>query len=247
MGNTIFIDANNNTSSSLYKSLTKSSSATSGSSYIEMLKALTAETEETATTETVDKSSMTLKEYQAYISEKIQSMDKTSTLTASVKITDSGWERMKKDAEYESWVLGEIAENLSASDPWAEVGSGGYTVMNFTASEEHYKVDKWGKDFPGSIETYLTMEYFDAWDPTDSDNDSVSSTFKLYQKMFKNQLSATNQSTLSALSSAASALQSVNLLVNGTSAEGLANNRDLTSAQNALFLLQALNNNNNLY
>ena len=89
---------------------------------------------------------MTMEEYKSYIGGIIDSIPLDGSHIKddiTINITDEGWETMKDDPQYESWLLGHTKENLTFHNPWASfsVFDGTYFVDNFGASiEEHHGV-----------------------------------------------------------------------------------------------------------
>jgi len=98
---------------------------------------------------------MTMEEYKEYITGAINSIPIDPSHykdDMAFNISEEGWETMKDDPEYESWVLGQIHANLTFHNPWASYPgwTGNYSVDNFGASiEEHHGVGI-GKSAEGS-------------------------------------------------------------------------------------------------
>lgn len=87
---------------------------------------------------------MTMEEYKSYIADLIDSIPVDPTHVKDdmcFNISEEGWETMKDDPEYESWIIGHIKANLAFHNPWASFPgyNGCYSVDNFGASiEEHH-------------------------------------------------------------------------------------------------------------
>ncbi len=93
---------------------------------------------------------MTMEEYRQYISGCISSLttDPSNALdSVSVYISDAGFAAMKKDPEYEKWVLDTIQSSFNCSDPWSGVCGGKYMIFRFGASREEAHADIWRAGF----------------------------------------------------------------------------------------------------
>ncbi len=100
----------------------------------------------------VPKEEMTLEEYKQYIHQKISQipMHPSQAMGAvAVHITDEGFEAMRKDPEYEKWVLDTLRSNFSFNDPWASVCGGRFSVHRFGATKEEYRGEGWSMGFNG--------------------------------------------------------------------------------------------------
>ncbi|MCM1134559.1 MAG: hypothetical protein NC400_03195 [Clostridium sp.] len=95
---------------------------------------------------------MSLEKYKQYIYQKISQIPihpSQQAMSAAVHITDAGFEAMRKDPEYEKWVLDVLRQNFGASDPWAGVCGESFSVHRFGATPEEYRGDKWYTGFRG--------------------------------------------------------------------------------------------------
>lgn len=87
--------------------------------------------------------SMTMDEYQVYIYALIDKIPYDYTRqndTTFVSISDRGWEQMRKDPDYEAWILGYLVEDRSIRNPFYAWGnnSGNVISEHFGASiDEH--------------------------------------------------------------------------------------------------------------
>lgn len=87
---------------------------------------------------------MTMEEYKKYFYALLDTIpyDPTRVNDETVlTITDDGWEQMKKDPDYESWILGYFVEDRSVRNPFFGWGnnSGMFIKEHFGASiEEHH-------------------------------------------------------------------------------------------------------------
>ena len=122
----------------------------SASSYQDILKLLQQANAGAAEEGKVSAKDMSMSQYKAYITEKISniSFDETRPNDEEfIQITDAGWEAMKNDAGYESWVLDKIRQTRSTSDGYYRLGgSGSYTMESFGATREDYRVQSWSKN-----------------------------------------------------------------------------------------------------
>lgn len=236
MGNSIFIDSTMKTFHSATKT-TVSSTASVGTSYLDILKSLqkTGGTPETAGAKTVDE--MTLDEYKDYITATLNALpmhSSRSDSTSIITISNAGWEKMKRDPAYEQWVVDTIADEFASQDPWEAVGSSSYNIYRFGETMAQYTSENWGKDYPGDIKDYLTSELL----KTETSTSSGNFLFRLARKRMQQE----NHAAIQQLASDISRLQSLKLMESAPiPAMGLGNGFQLASAQNALFLMNALN------
>jgi len=225
MNNSIYIDS---TMRSFYEKKDVTKKPSTGNSYLDMLQSLVNKTEQAEEKATQD---MTMDEYKSYIRGVLNDLPMHSTRensTAAVIISNAGWERMKNDPTYENFVINEVAKDFISEDPWDALGSNSCTIYRFSDNESKYSKDEWGKDFPGDIKTYLQSELMNARRKNSSSN--------FFMKIARKKMAQNNQRDLSDLASNISALQNLSLLNQNKDSFFLAN------AQNALFLMSALNN-----
>lgn len=87
---------------------------------------------------------MTMEEYKAYFSGLLDTIPYDSTRVndvTTISISEEGWEQMKKDPDYEAWVLGYFVEDRSVRNPFFGWGNndGMVSFEHFGASiEEHH-------------------------------------------------------------------------------------------------------------
>ena len=87
---------------------------------------------------------MTMAEYQAYFYALLDTIPYDSTRindTSVISISDKGWEQMRKDPEYEAWILGYFVEDRAVRNPFFGWGNdaGSMITEHFGASiEEHH-------------------------------------------------------------------------------------------------------------
>lgn len=87
---------------------------------------------------------MTMEEYQAYFYALLDTIPYDSTRvndTSIITISDKGWEQMRKDPDYEAWILGYFVEDRAVHNPFFGWGNdaGSMITEHFGASiEEHH-------------------------------------------------------------------------------------------------------------
>ena len=87
---------------------------------------------------------MTMEEYKKYFYALLDTIPYDATRVNDeeiICISDKGWEQMKKDPDYEAWVLGYFSEDRAVRNPFAGWGdnSGSIAIEHFGASiEEHH-------------------------------------------------------------------------------------------------------------
>ncbi|MDE6844759.1 MAG: hypothetical protein K2J99_03205 [Lachnospiraceae bacterium] len=87
---------------------------------------------------------MTMEEYQAYFYALLDTIPYDSTRvndTSIITISDEGWEQMRKDPDYEAWILGYFVEDRAVRNPFFGWGNdaGSIITEHFGASiEEHH-------------------------------------------------------------------------------------------------------------
>lgn len=93
---------------------------------------------------------MTPEQYKQYIYDKISQIPihpSQRLNSIAVHISDSGFEAMQNNPEYEKWVLDTLAYNFGFHDPWANLCGGSYAVHTFGATKEHYHGEGWFKGY----------------------------------------------------------------------------------------------------
>ncbi|MDE5966295.1 MAG: hypothetical protein K2G89_05640 [Lachnospiraceae bacterium] len=94
--------------------------------------------------ENVNVDDMTMEEYKKYFYALLDTIPYDATRVNDeeiICISDKGWEQMKKDPDYEAWVLGYFSEDRAVRNPFAGWGgdSGMISIEHFGASiEEHH-------------------------------------------------------------------------------------------------------------
>lgn len=92
----------------------------------------------------VSREDMTMEEYKLFISNLLDRIPFDISRPDDremISISDKGWEQMKKDPDYEAWILGYTVENRSVRNPFAGWPgmSGTLCIEKFGASiEEHH-------------------------------------------------------------------------------------------------------------
>lgn len=97
----------------------------------------------------VDTDSMSMTEYKIYIYNIISKLTfdpSDSRDFIAVNISDEGFEAMKKDAEYEKWVLSKIREDQFSFNMWGNRNSVRYGIKYFGATKEEYRSETWCAD-----------------------------------------------------------------------------------------------------
>ena len=121
-------------------------------SYAEMLKIMqkkvNAETDSVQTKTTVD---MTMDEYKTYIADEIKKYSFDATRFDDdevIQISNGGWQKMKSDSNYESWVLDKIKSSRLSQNQLASMGFGGsYYILSFGAEKSDFNEQTWIKNF----------------------------------------------------------------------------------------------------
>ena len=99
------------------------------------------------------KADMSMEAYQQMIREKISQMPLSSTRqmeTISIQISDAAFERMKNDPDYEAWVLNDLREAFSQSNPWVAATGGGYSVFYIGETKEQCHAEGWYPGYMGN-------------------------------------------------------------------------------------------------
>lgn len=224
MNNSIYIDS---TLRSFYEKSDRTKKSSTGNSYLDMLQSLVNKTE---TAEEKAVQDMTMDEYKSYITGVLNNLPmhkSRENSTAAVIISNAGWNRMKDDPAYESFVINEVAADFRSEDPWESLGSNSCTVYRFSDDENSYRKDEWGKDFPGDIKTYLQYELMNIGKSKNNGN--------FFMKIARKRLQQNNQNSLNDLAYNISTLQNLELLNSNKNSLFLAN------AKNAMMLMSALN------
>ncbi len=119
-----------------------------GSDFLSMAAQLRA-SESSAVPTVSEKSDMSMEAYQQMIREKISQMPLSATRqmeSISVQISDAAFERMKNDPDYEAWVLNDLQEAFSQTNPWVSTCGGGYSVFYVGGTKEECHAEGW---YPG--------------------------------------------------------------------------------------------------
>ena len=129
----------------------------------------------------VSRDDMTMEEYKSFITDLMNSIPFHPTQQKDTEIwsiSEKGYEQMKKDPDYETWVLGYTSLNRSVNIPFGLSGTGRLCTENFGASiEEHI-----GQSVP--------QGGFGSNNSKKSDNEESwwKKRHKLYEKMIKEQI-----------------------------------------------------------
>ena len=125
-------------------------SAPQGRDFLSMAAQLRA-SESSITPALFQKADMSMEAYRQTIREKISQMPLSSTRqmeAISIQISDAAFERMKSDPDYEAWVLNDLREAFSQSNPWVAATSGGYSVFYIGETKEQCHAEGW---YPGCM------------------------------------------------------------------------------------------------
>ena len=118
---------------------------------------------------------MTMDEYQVYIYALIDKIPYDYTRqndTTFVSISDRGWEQMRKDPDYEAWILGYLVEDRSIRNPFYAWGNNSGNVIS-----EH---------FGASIDEHLGQSFSKTvFKSNSSDNDDEDWWIKRHKRMKK--------------------------------------------------------------
>ncbi len=91
----------------------------------------------------VSREDMTMEEYKQFITNLMNSIPFDATQSNNIEvwsISEEGWEQMKKDSDYEAWVLGYTSQNRAVRNPFAGLmgNVGSFCTEKFGASiDEH--------------------------------------------------------------------------------------------------------------
>lgn len=91
----------------------------------------------------VSREDMTMEEYKQFITNLMNSIPFDVTQSNNIEvwsISEEGWEQMKKDSDYEAWVLGYTSQNRAVRNPFAGLmgNVGSFCTEKFGASiDEH--------------------------------------------------------------------------------------------------------------
>lgn len=99
------------------------------------------------------KADMSMEAYQQTIREKISQMPLSSARqmeAISIQISDAAFERMKSDPDYEAWVLNDLREAFSQSNPWVAATGGGYSVFYIGETKEQCHAEGWYPGYMGN-------------------------------------------------------------------------------------------------
>ena len=150
MNNTINLNYLTRLSASFPGSSTVQRTATRNSSFLSMAAQLRA-SESSATPAPSEKADMSMEAYQQMIREKISQMPLSPTRqmeAISIQISDAAFERMKSDPDYEAWVLNDLREAFSQSNPWVAATGSGYSVFYIGETKEQCHAEGW---YPGCM------------------------------------------------------------------------------------------------
>lgn len=105
---------------------------------------------ETGNVGIVSTKDMTMEEYKQYIHDKISQIPMHPTRmqeSISINISESGFEAMKNDPEYEAWVLNDLRIGWAQPDRWSGVCGGAYSTIYYGATKEECHAEMWSAGF----------------------------------------------------------------------------------------------------
>ena len=127
-------------------------SASQDGNFLSMAAQLRA-SESTPTPTPSEKTDVSMEAYQQTIREKISQMPLSTTRqmeSISIQISDAAFERMKNDPDYEAWVLNDLREAFSQSNPWVATTGGGYSVFYIGETKEQCHAEGWYPGYMGN-------------------------------------------------------------------------------------------------
>ena len=148
MNNTISLNYLIRLSTSFPENSTVQRTAMQNSSFLSMAAQLRSN-ESSTTPNPPEKADMSMEAYRQAIREKISQMPLSATRqmeSISIQISDAAFERMKNDPDYEAWVLNDLREAFSQSNPWVAATGGGYSVFYIGETKEQCHAEGW---YPG--------------------------------------------------------------------------------------------------
>ena len=152
MNNTINLNYLTRLSASFPGSSTVQRTVTRNSSFLSMAAQLRA-SESGTTPNLSEKTDISMEAYQQTIREKISQMPLSATRqmeSISIQISDAAFERMKNDPDYEAWVLDDLREAFSQSNPWVAATGGGYSVFYIGETKEQCHAEGWYSGYMGN-------------------------------------------------------------------------------------------------
>lgn len=93
---------------------------------------------------------MTMDEYKEYIRERILSLPMHASHmqdTITIFISDEGFAAMKRDADYEEWVMKDLRTGWTWENPWARYLGGAYSIIHYGATKEERHAEMWNAGF----------------------------------------------------------------------------------------------------
>lgn len=110
---------------------------------------------------------MTMEEYQSYFNALLDTIpyDPTRMYDETVlTISDDGWEQMKKDSDYEAWILGYFVEDRAVRNPFFGWGGNGGSMIieKFGASIDEHNGVGYSKSSSMGVDTRKS-DSLDSW------------------------------------------------------------------------------------
>ena len=122
------------------------------SSFLSMAEQLRAE-QTTPAERASEADNISLEAYKQSIWAKISALPMSASSrmqSISVQISDEGFGAMKNDPEYEAWVLDDLREAFSQSNPWVAATGGGYSVFYIGETKEQCHAEGWYPGYMGN-------------------------------------------------------------------------------------------------
>ncbi|MCI9003313.1 MAG: hypothetical protein HFG03_10875 [Oscillibacter sp.] len=126
--------------------------ASQGGNFLSMAAQLRA-SESSPTPTPSEKTDMSMEAYRQSIREMLSQMPLSTTRqmeSISIQISDAAFERMKNDPDYEAWVLNDLREAFSQSNPWVAATGGGYSVFYIGETKEQCHAEGWYPGYMGN-------------------------------------------------------------------------------------------------
>lgn len=93
---------------------------------------------------------MTMEEYKEYFRERILALPTHASHmqdTITIFISDEGFAAMKRDADYEEWVINDLRARWAWENPWARYLGGAYSIIHYGAAKEECRAEAWNAGF----------------------------------------------------------------------------------------------------
>ncbi len=161
---------------------------------------------ETGKAGAVSTKDMTMEEYKQYIHDKISQIPMHPSRmqeSISINISEAGFEAMKNDPEYETWVLNDLRTGWAQPDRWAGVCGGAYSAIYYGATKEECHAEMWSAGYQnGSGKSLFDGKAKDSfWERRAEQKKRIEAQVKEQQEKKRIQKAAYYDSVLSKLAS----------------------------------------------